>query len=110
FAQLVIRHFHRARRRRCAGRWLRERGRTRGVERDITFHLLHYLMDVAVEDGHRTKFLEVEERLGAVLRAPAPILIDRPERDMSQDNDRGRGGAIFEVVLEPFELFVTKIT
>ena len=40
FARLVIRHFHRARRRRSSRRRLREGSRTRGAERDVALELL----------------------------------------------------------------------
>src|SRR5579863_10538365 len=50
--QLLLGDFHRAGRRGSAGGGLRERGRTRGVEGDVAFHLLHHLMDMAVEHGH----------------------------------------------------------
>src|ERR1700733_6584786 len=58
-AQLIVRDFHRPRRGRGARRRLRERGRARGVERDVAFHLLHHLVDVAVEHRHLTEALEV---------------------------------------------------
>src|SRR5215469_3505583 len=88
FAQLIVRHFHRARRGGGARRRLRESGRTRSMECDVAFHLLHHLMDVAVKHGHRTEFLQVAKRLRAILGAPTPVLIDGPERDMREQNDR----------------------
>ena len=109
FAQLIIRHFHRARRRGSAGRRLREGGRTRGVERDIAFHLLHHLVDVAVEHSHRTKLLEIRQRLGAILRAPTPVLIDGPERDVGEQDNRRRCRTALDVTLQPFELLGAEI-
>src|SRR5579863_10364133 len=47
-AQLLGRHLERTRTRSVAGRRLRERGRQRGLERDVAFDFLHDLMDVAV--------------------------------------------------------------
>src|SRR5262249_29454231 len=109
FAQLIVRHFHRARRGGGARRRLRESGRTRGVERDVAFHLLHDLVDVAVEHRYRTELLEIAQRLSAVLRAPAPFLRDGPERDMREQQDRRRSRAAFNITFQPFELFVAEI-
>ena len=50
-------------RRRSTGRRLREGGRARGMEGDVAFNLLHHLVDVAVEHGHRAETLQVAERL-----------------------------------------------
>src|SRR3954471_8490207 len=82
-AKLVVGDLHRSGGGRGARRRLREGGRARGVERDIAFHLLHHLMDVTVQHRHRAEILEIIQRAGAVLRAPAPGRIDRPERDVS---------------------------
>jgi hypothetical protein len=52
-AQLVGRDvLYRPWRRSGARRRLRERRRAGGMERDVAFHLLHNLVDMAVEDGH----------------------------------------------------------
>src|SRR5260370_42259889 len=59
---------------------------------------------MAVEHGHRAELLEVRQGLGAVVRNPAPVLIDRPERDMSKQDARRRCRTTFDIVLQPFEL------
>ena len=79
------------------------------MERDVAFDLLHELVDVAVENGHRPEALEIAERDGCIVRAPSPIRIDRPQRDMREDDDRRRGLAAVEVVLQPFELIGAEI-
>src|SRR5215469_16865135 len=57
FTQLIVRHLHRTRRGRAAGRRLWERRRTRRMERYIAFDLLNDLVDVAVEHRHRAELL-----------------------------------------------------
>ena len=79
------------------------------MEGDVTLDLLHHLVDVAVQHGHRAEALEVFERAAAVLGAPAPFRIYRPQRDVGEQHDRGRFRASLEVVLEPFKLFGAEI-
>src|SRR5260370_34282279 len=88
-AELVVGDLHRPGRGGGPRRRLRKRGRARGVEGDVALDLLHHLVDVAVEHCHRTEALEVIQRAGAVLGAPAPGRIDRPQRDMGE-HDHGR--------------------
>jgi hypothetical protein len=95
-AQLVVGDFHRSRRRCRTRRWLRERGRQGGVKGDVDLNLLHDLVDVAVEHRHRTEALEMVERARRVFGAPAPGWIDAPQRNVREDDDRGRGRAAFE--------------
>src|SRR5664280_797800 len=66
-------------------------------------------MDMTVEHGHRAEALHITERARAILGAPAPGRIDRPQRDMREHHDRRRGRAAFEIVLDPFELLVAEI-
>src|SRR6266478_6854015 len=108
-AQLVVGDFQRSRRGRRTRRWLREGGRPGGVECDVALDLLHDLVDVTVEHRDRAEALEVIERARRIFGAPAPYWIYRPQRNVREDDDRGRGGAAFEVVLEPFELHVAEI-
>src|ERR1700694_1409802 len=77
-AELVVGDLHRPGRGGGARRRLRERCRARGVEGDVALDLLHHLVDVAVEDSHGAKTLEVIQRAGAVLGAPAPGRVNRP--------------------------------
>src|SRR5262249_45011975 len=109
-AERCLRYLLRAGRWRAARRRLRESGRARGVEGDIAFNLLHHLMDVAVEYGHRAEAFHVGERAAAVLGAPAPLRIDRPQRDMREHHDRRRRRAAFEIILDPFELLFAETT
>src|SRR5215467_10562588 len=76
---------------------------------DLALDLLHDLVDVAVEDGHRPKALEVVERARGIVRAPSPLRIDAPERDVCEDDNWRRRRAFLEVVLQPFELVVAEI-
>jgi len=50
-----------------------ERRRHRGVERDVALDLLHDLVDVTVEHGHRPEPREVGEGLRTVLGPPPPF-------------------------------------
>ena len=100
---------HRAGRGRGARRRLRKGGRARGMESDVAFHLLHHLMDVAVEHRHRAEALEQLKRPAAVLGAPAPFRINRPERDVREHHDRRRGRAVFHVGRKPGELVGAEI-
>jgi hypothetical protein len=75
-----------------------------GVEGDVAFHLLHDLMDVAVEHGNGTEALEIAERLGAVVSAPTPFGVNGPQGDVGEDHDGGAGLQSLDVLLEPFQL------
>ena len=75
------------------------------MERDVPFDFLHGLMDVAIEHGDGAKSLEIGERLGAVVRAPAPVGIHGPERDVSEYHDRRARGEPFHIILQPLQLF-----
>ena len=52
------------------------------------FDLLRDLVDVPVEHGHRSEPREQLQRLGRIVGAPAPVGIDRPQRDVREDDDR----------------------
>ena len=79
------------------------------MERDVALDFLHHLMDVAIEHGHRTEALQIGEGAAAVVRAPAPVRIDGPERDMGKNNNRGRSRPAPKIGLKPFELFIAEI-
>src|SRR5262249_42920243 len=108
-AQLVVGDLHRARRGCRTRRWLREGGRHGGVEGDVALDLLHDLVDVTVEHRHRAEALEIVERTRRVFRAPPPGRIDRPQRNVREDDDRGRCRPALEVALQPFGLLVPEI-
>src|SRR5207245_6208479 len=65
--------------------------------------------DVAVQHGDRAKTLDVFERAAAVLGAPAPFRIDRPERDVGEQDDRRRLRFAAQIVLEPGEVLGAEI-
>src|SRR5262249_62325925 len=107
--ELVVRDFHRTRRGRATGRRLRERGRHGGVEGDIAFDFLHYLMDVAVEHGDRAEPPQKLDGARAIVGAPAPLLIDGPQRNVGEDHDRRLRRFSLEIVHEPLELLFAEI-
>ena len=78
------------------------------MESDVAFHFLHHLMNMAIEHGQRAKSLEKLERTGRILRAPAPIGRDCPQRNMGEDDDRRRSWLALEIVCEPSELFIAE--
>src|SRR5580704_5306084 len=79
------------------------------MERDVALDLLLDLVDVAVEHGDRPEALQIAESAGSVLGSPSPFLIDRPQRQMGKDDDRGARRQPFDVLLHPFELVVTEL-
>src|SRR5271170_6903240 len=65
-------------------------------------------MNVAVENCHRAKLLQIGESLRAVLGAPAPLGIYSPQRDV-RENDDGRAGLeMLDVFFHPFQLIVAQ--
>src|SRR5271157_3203771 len=93
---------------RLTGRRLGEAGRACGVEGHVPFDLLRDLVDVAVQHRDRAEPLEVAERLLAVLRAPAPLRVYRPERNVAEHDDGRAVGQSRHVGLEPVELLVAE--
>src|SRR5713101_647350 len=61
-------------------------------------------MDVTVQHRDRPKPFEIRQRLPAVLRHPAPLRIDRPERHMGEHHEGSAAGEPLDVLLEPVEL------
>src|SRR5947209_14010687 len=80
------------------------------MEGDVAFDFLHDLVNVAVENGHRSEALHQGERARAILRAPAPFGINRPERNVGEDDNRRRGAEASNVALEPLQLLGTKVS
>jgi uncharacterized protein (DUF1800 family) len=76
---------------------------------DGALDLLHELVDVAVQNGHRTEPFQQTERLFGILGTPAPSRIDRPQGYMGKDDDRRRGGKPGEIVGEPGQLLRAKL-
>src|SRR5262249_33709779 len=75
---------HRARLWRGSRRRLRERGGHCGVERDVAFHFLYDLMDVAVQNRDGSESSQKPERLFGVICSPAPLRIHRPKRNVGK--------------------------
>lgn len=70
-------------------------GGTTRVKAHMPFHPLLHLMDMAIQRRHRA-------------RAPAPILIQRPQRKMRQHDNRRGGREPREISLKPGELVGTQ--
>src|SRR5271168_1061440 len=103
-AQLVRRHLHRSRSIRFPGRRLWKCRRARSVKRHVAFHLLHRLVNVPVQHRHRTKVFQQRQRLRAIFRAPAPLRIHRPQRNMRKHHDRRAGLQTLYVLFHPGDL------
>src|SRR5262249_28728275 len=67
------------------------------------------LMDVPVEHGHGPEPFQELERAGSILRAPAPLLVYGPQRNVSEHYDRCLGRPVIEIAREPCELLVAKV-
>src|SRR6266699_3454163 len=78
------------------------------MKRDVALNLLHGLVNVPVQDRHRSKALQVRKRLPAVLGSPAPFWIHAPERNMRKHHDRSARLQVLDVIFEPIELFVSQ--
>jgi len=78
------------------------------VERYVPFDLLHGLVDVTIQHGHRTELFQVAEGLLTVLRPPAPFRVYRPQRNVRLNNNRRAVLQVLDVLLYPFELFAAE--
>src|SRR6516165_8636115 len=67
-------------------------------------------MDVAVEHGDRAEPLQKLDGTRAIVGAPAPLLIDGPQRNVGEHYDRRLRGFSLEIVREPLELLFAAIT
>src|SRR5262245_30515223 len=67
-------------------------------------------MDVAVQHGDRAKLPEIGKRLGAIVRAPAPFGIHRPEWNMSKHHDGRAAGKMLHIVFQPLQLLLAQAT
>src|SRR5882724_3230393 len=106
--QLVGWHLHRSGRGSFSGRRLRKRSRHGGMEGNLPFDLLHDLMNMSVQHRDGTETLDVRQSLFAVVSSPSPLGIDSPQRNVRKEHNRSAGRAAFEIVLKPFQLFVTE--
>src|SRR5215472_18674490 len=66
-------------------------------------------MDVAVEHGDRAEPLQKFDGARAIVGAPAPLLIDGPQRNVGEYHDRHLCGFSLEIVREPLELLLAEI-
>src|SRR3954464_7507628 len=74
----------------------------------VPFHLLHHLVNMSIEHGHRSKPLQVRQGPLAVVCSPSPVRINRPQRNVREDHDRRAARQPLDVALQPFELLVTE--
>src|SRR5512135_280262 len=91
-----------------ASRGYRVGGRSRRVESDVALHFLLDLVNVAIQHGYRAKAPKIGERLCAILRPPAPFLVDGPKGHMREDHDRRATRQAFHVIFQPLQLLVPK--
>ena len=80
------------------------------MEAHVTFDLLEHLVDVTIENSHRAEALQVTQGAFAIACPPTPLRIDRPKRDVRENNYRGARSEIFHVGFEPFKLVVPKLS
>src|SRR5712671_4965205 len=78
------------------------------MECHVSFHLLHHLMNVSVQYGHRAEAFQQIEGLRAILGGPAPVRICGPQWNMSKDHDRSAGPQFGHIALEPRHLLVSQ--
>src|SRR5437016_539472 len=107
FAKLLSGHLHGSGGGRRSWRGLRKCRRHCRMERHVSFYLLHHLMNVSVEHGHRAEALEQVECLRAIFGGPAPLRIYGPQRNVGEDYDRSAGRQPGHIVLEPRQLLLT---
>src|SRR5205807_6397344 len=70
--------------------------------------LSHHLVNVAVEYRHAAESLEVGESLRAILGAPSPLGIHRPEWNVREDHHRPARGLALQIGFQPCELIRAK--
>src|SRR5580692_7598232 len=75
------------------------------MERDGAFHLLHDLVDMAVEHRYRSETLDQSQRLDRVFRAPTPFRAYGPKWDVGEQHDGRRAAFALQIVGEPGKLF-----
>src|SRR5690242_16431995 len=78
------------------------------MECDGPLHLLHHLMDVPVQNRYGPEPLQVRQRLRAIFRAPTPLRVNGPERNMREDDDWRAARTPAQIVFEPGDLCVAQ--
>src|SRR5204862_3595852 len=63
---------------------------------------------MTVQYCHRAELLQVRQRLSAIFRAPTPLRIDGPKRNVCEYHDGRAVLQLFHVVFQPFELLVAQ--
>src|SRR5450631_3977972 len=103
-AKLLSRHLHWSGRGRGAWRWLRKGGGHGGMKCDIALHLLHDLMDMAIEHSDRAKPLQHGKGLLTVRCSPSPGWVDSPEWNVRENCNRSTALQPAEILLQPVKL------
>src|SRR5690242_11483730 len=65
-------------------------------------------MNMAIENRYRAESLDVRQRLGTVIGAPAPVRIDRPERDVGKQHNRRAVRLRGQIFFQPAQLLVAE--
>src|SRR5271155_3792790 len=65
-------------------------------------------MNVSVQHRHRAEAAQSTEELFRIPGAPAPGLVDRPERHVREYDDRRAGRAMLQIRSHPSELLVAQ--
>src|ERR1700733_8493321 len=91
----------------CAWRRLRKCGGHCGVKRNITLHLLHDLMDMAIEHCDRAKSLQHCKGLLAIRCSPSPGWVHSPEWNVCENYNGSAALQPTEVLLQPIKLRLT---
>src|SRR5437660_12013815 len=63
---------------------------------------------MTVQHRHRAELLQVRQRLSAIFRAPTPLRIDGPKRNVCEYHDGRAVLQLFPVVFQPLELLVAQ--
>src|SRR5690349_19463556 len=78
------------------------------MEYDATLDFPHRLMDVTIKNRDRTETSQIIQRLRAVIRAPTPVGINLPERNVGEHDDGCFRRAAPQIIFEPFQLFAAE--
>ena len=76
---------------------------------DVSFHLLHGLVDVAVQNGYGTESLQIRKGLLAIVGTPAPLWIHGPQGNVREHDNRGAALELGNVLLEPGKLLGSEV-
>lgn len=109
-AQFIGRHSQRPWPRCLTRLRLRKSGRHCRMERDISFHFLHRLMDMTVQHRDGAKPFQISQGLRRVFCSPAPLRIDRPKRNMGENHYRRTRGKTLQFFFQPRQLLFAQQT